>query len=86
MIHATLNESNICIGYGDLSTQVSSEFLVYLPEGWNEDFLWRKWDGGQWSADKFEPVVTPTFDRISVLESQVDQLTITLGDLMLGGM
>jgi hypothetical protein len=55
MVHAQLDENNICIGYGDLKDVESLPNLVYLPEGWDEDFLWRKYENGAWSADKFPP-------------------------------
>lgn len=55
MIHAQLDVNNICSGYGDLKRIESHPFLVYLPDGWNEDLLWRKYVDGQWSAEKYPP-------------------------------
>lgn len=85
MIHANLNDDNVCIGYASLKTIESNENLVYLPDGWDEDFLWRKYENGEWSAEKFEPEYTPQPDRIAELEAQLALVQAALDDLLLGG-
>jgi len=75
MVHAQLDPNGICIGYGNLSNIESQESLVYLPEGWSEDFLWRKWSNG-WSSEKFEPVPIPQGTRLEE-RLQIAENTIT---------
>lgn len=59
MVHAQLDANNVCTGYGDLTNIETAPNLVYLPDGWDEDLLWRKYEGGAWSAEKFEPSPPP---------------------------
>lgn len=59
MIHAQLDSNNICTGYGNLTNIESVPTLVYLPDGWDEDLLWRKYENGVWSTDKFAPAIIP---------------------------
>ncbi|KIL35872.1 hypothetical protein SD71_10805 [Cohnella kolymensis] len=79
MIHAQLDEHLICTGCSNLKQIESHPLLVYLPDGWNEDLLWRKWDG-QWSVEKYappEPVPGPD------LPAEITQLKATQADILL---
>ena len=87
--HATINDEGICIGYGYLAAIETSPNLVYLPDGWDEDLLWRKWENGAWSVEKFEPVAPdpgPSIeDEVASLKSRQDLIQAALDDLILGG-
>jgi hypothetical protein len=79
MIHAELDTDNVCIGHGNLTNIESAPNLVYLPNGWNEDFLWRKYENGAWSADKFPPAPpVPGPD----LPAEIDNLKSTQADIL----
>lgn len=63
-----------------LSETVDVQNYVPITE-WDEDFLWRKYENGVWSTEKFEPL--PPVSQKS-LQEQIDDLTLLVGDLMLG--
>lgn len=82
MLYAQLNNDNICDGYSNLSQVEDSSYLVPLPGGWDPDLLWRKYENGQWSAEKFEPA-PPTFrptpeSRIADFEEQNAEIIFAL--------
>lgn len=54
--YAQLNDENICIGISQLTGEVEVENMVQI-EDFNEDYLWRKYENGQWSEEKFYPPV-----------------------------
>ena len=74
--------------------------FVPLPH-YTEIHLYRKWDGKQWSQETFEPIVdmqrieqqvtelvteNETLEQtIQTQQSQIDELTLQLGDALLGG-
>lgn len=74
--------------------------FVPLPH-YTEIHLWRKWDGQQWSQETVEPVVDMQRIEQQVTElvtenealkttvqaqqTQIDELTLQLGDALLGG-
>lgn len=83
MIHAQLDENGVCIGFSNLTKYETNSNLVYLPEGWNEDFLWRKYDG-QWSEEKFLPPEPAPQLTLEQLQTQINQLIAIVGDMQLG--
>jgi hypothetical protein len=62
--YAQLNDVNICIGVSRLKGQVEDEKAIGIPT-YSEDYIFRKYENGVWSEEKFLPVgETPGEDTI----------------------
>lgn len=73
--YAQLNENNICIGISQLSGEVTADNMIEIETASN-DFLWRKYNNGVWSDEKFEPIPEPTTPEPTNAEIQANQLVI----------
>lgn len=71
--YAQLNENKICIGISQLSGTVDNENLIEI-ESADNDFMWRKYENGKWSAEKFEPVQPDPVYQPTNAEIQENQL------------
>lgn len=58
-IYAQINEDKICIGVSQLSSEVIRGNMIEIPSS-DDDYLWRKYENGNWSDEKFEPVPEPS--------------------------
>ncbi|MCQ4363129.1 hypothetical protein KQR54_18695 [Mycobacterium gordonae] len=89
-IHAQLDDEGLCIGYGNLSGIETNPLLVYLSNGWDPDLLWRKYENGEWSAEKFEPEIPepgPSLeDQLNDQNQRLSDVELALADLFTGGM
>ena len=57
--YAWLNNDNICVNIWALKGEVlAAPNTVKIP-GYNEDYIHRKYENGQWSEEKFEPIQPP---------------------------
>jgi len=73
-IYAQLNENNICIGLSILKDEVSQSSMIEIQEI-NEDLLWRKYENGVWSQEKYLPDFAQIeLNRIEKLEQENNQL------------
>lgn len=52
--YAQINQYGVCIGISSLSSDVDSPELVSIAD-YSDYFLWRKYENGVWSVEKFEP-------------------------------
>ena len=73
--YAQLNENNVCIGISQLSGEVTVPNMIPI-NSFDSDKLWRKYENGQWSADKFEPISIAPLDEFQALKATVDQLVL----------
>mgnify|MGYP001371855877 CR=1 FL=1 len=76
MIHlAELNENNICIGVKTVMYMINDGKHIEIPEPDFEYYAWRKYENGEWSTEKYEPVPAcnpDTFEqRIADLEAAI---------------
>lgn len=71
--YAQLNDSNLCVGISTLTTALADANLVEIP-AFDEDYLYRKYENGTWSAEKYEPV--PADPQPTNAEIQANQLII----------
>jgi hypothetical protein len=55
MFYAQLSAENICFGVSHLNWEIESDRLVPL-DFYDTDKLWRKYEGGTWSKEKYEPL------------------------------
>ena len=52
--YAQLNDENICIGVSALKEEIVGADMVEI-ESLDYDCLWRKYENGEWSEEKYEP-------------------------------
>lgn len=66
--YAQIDANSICIGISQLSGEVDKADMITI-ESLDSDLIWRKYENGQWSAEKFEPQTTAPlteFEQIKV--------------------
>lgn len=82
MIHAQLNSDGVCTGYSNLIRIETAPDVVFLPDGWNDDYLYRKWLGDSWSSEKYTPQPNPDSpsitDEIAALKAQNAEILLAL--------
>ena len=84
IFYAQLNGNGICIGISMLSGEVNQPNMIRIDD-FNEDYLWRKYENGQWSTEKYEPQTTAPLTDYEQTKLRVDLLENALNDLILGG-
>jgi len=52
--YAQLNEQKICIGISSLAGDTESPDMIPVPN-YSDDYMWRKFENGEWSTEKFPP-------------------------------
>ena len=57
--YAQLNDENLVVGISQLAGEVENEKLIPIPE-FNEDLLFRKYENGNFSEEKYYPEIEPT--------------------------
>lgn len=82
MFYAQLNENNICIGISQLSGEVTNSKMIII-ESADTDKLWRKYEGGVWSIEKYEPVSTAPIDEFTQLKTNQALIQAALDDIIL---
>ncbi len=85
MYYAQLDENNICMGISRLSGEVNQPNMVRIDE-FNENYVWRKYENGEWSAEKYEPQTDAPLTDYEQTKLRVDLLENAVNDLVLGGM
>lgn len=82
-IYAQLDDNNICIGISRLSGEVDAPHLVPI-DAFSEDYLWRKYENGQWSAEKYEPQTTAPLTDYELTKQRLDDVELAIAAI-LGG-
>jgi len=82
--YATIDDSNICIGVSQLNAEVNDSNLIEI-EKCDEDYLWRKYENGVWSTEKYLPLEPPPEPTINMEDYLLD-LEFRLTMIELGGM
>ena len=76
--YAQLNENNVCIGISSLSGEVNAPNMIQIPE-YSEDYLYRKYENGQWSEEKFIPDYGKIqLDRMEAVKQAIAEISIIL--------
>jgi hypothetical protein len=73
--YAQLNDNNICIGVSQLSGEIIDPKMIAI-ESVDTDKIWRKYENGTWSTDKYEPTSTAPIDEFTALQDTVNQLVL----------
>jgi len=81
--YAQLNENKICIGVSQLSGAVESPNLVPI-DGLDTDKIWRKYENGEWSSEKYEPETTAPVTEFEETKQRVSDLEMAIAAI-LGG-
>lgn len=80
--YAKLNSDNVCVGFASYPKLYENvEGLIPIPD-YNESYLYKKWEGNQWSQDTFEPTIPVELqDKIEYLENIVESQNITINSI-----
>ncbi len=72
-IYAQLNENQICIGISQLSGKANVDNMIEI-ESFDDSYIWRKYENGEWSAERYEPVSTAPIDEFEALKIKSAEL------------
>ncbi|MBU3098392.1 MULTISPECIES: hypothetical protein [Clostridium] len=72
-IYAVLNGNNICTGISQLSGEVIQADMIEISSP-DMSYMWKKYEGGVWSAETFEPVTTAPINDFDQLKLDNEQL------------
>ena len=79
--YAIIDSDNLCVGISQLSEEVNQTDMIEIPT-YNEDYISRKYENGQWSAEKFEPTpVEPPLSPMDMLGMITTQNSLELSEL-----
>lgn len=67
--YAQMNENNICTGISQLNGEVIQEDMIEI-ESADSSYMWKKFDLGVWSTEKFEPISTAPISEFEVLKEE----------------
>ena len=60
---AVLNDENVCIGIKQTKDMIDDGRHVEIPS-YDSDYLYKKYENGQWSQEKYPPSETETVETI----------------------
>lgn len=79
--YAIIDSDNLCVGISQLSEEVNQTDMIEIPT-YNKDYIFRKYENGQWSSEKFEPIpVEPPLSPIDMLGTATTQNSLELSEL-----
>ena len=80
--YAQINENNIAIGISQLSEETKNDELIKI-ESYDEDYLWRKYENGVWSTEKYLPPapIQPPVNPMDMLGMVTTQNSLELSEL-----
>lgn len=84
MQYAQLDNINICIGFLITKKSIENPKMIEI-EGNQEDYLWRKYENGEWSEEKYPPP-EPAPEPVISMEDYLLDLEFRLSILEMGGM
>ena len=85
MIHLVeLNENNICIGVKTVLHMIDDGKHVEIPEPNFDYYVWRKYENGEWSTEKYEPESTAPLDEFEETKQRIADLEAAIAAI-LGG-
>jgi len=85
MIHlAELNENNICIGVKTVLHMIDDGKHVEIPEPNFDYYVWRKYENGEWSTEKYEPESTAPLSEFEETKQRIADLEAAIAAI-LGG-
>ena len=79
--YAIIDSDNLCVGISQLSEEVNQTDMIEIPT-YNKDYIFRKYENGQWSSEKFEPIpVEPPLSPMDMLGMVTTQNSLELSEL-----
>lgn len=82
-IYAQLDENNICTGVSQLSGPVDAPNMIPIDR-MDIDYIWRKYENGAWSEDKYEPSTTAPLTEFEETKRRLDDVELAIAAI-LGG-
>ncbi|WP_053955090.1 hypothetical protein [Inediibacterium massiliense] len=83
--YAQLNENCVCIGISCLSGEIRNKRMIQI-ESMSEDFLWRKYEHGEWSKEKFELQSTSPLTEFEKTKQSLIEVENAIASLIGGAM
>jgi hypothetical protein len=75
MVHlAELNENSICVGVKTVKYFIDDGRHVEIETPDYEYYVWRKYENGEWSEKKYEPVSTAPLEEFEALKQRATAL------------
>lgn len=74
MIYVELNENNICIGVKVVSGEINLSNHIPIETADFDYYVWRKYENGEWSEQKFEPISTAPIEEFEALKQRATAL------------
>lgn len=82
---AELNQNKICIGTKTVKNFIDDGNHVEISEPNFDHYVWRKYENGEWSEEKYEPETTAPITEFEQLKEELALTQQALNDLILGG-
>ena len=70
IFYAQLNENKICIGLSMLNNIVENPNMIEIPN-MDDGYMWKKYEEGKWSVEKYEPESTAPLTEFETLKQQM---------------
>jgi len=87
MIHlAELNENNICIGVKTVLHMIDDGKHVEIPEPNFDYYVWRKYEDGEWSTEKYEPESTAPLSEFEETKQRIADLEAAIAAILGGAL
>ncbi len=87
MIHlAELNENNICIGVKTVLHMIDDGKHVEIPEPNFDYYVWRKYENGEWSTEKYEPESTAPLSEFEETKQRIADLEAAIAAILGGAL
>lgn len=80
--YAELDENKICKAVGRLCSEQTKENMIRL-EFADTDKIWRKYENGIWSAEKYEPQSTAPITQFEAVQAQLVEAQKAIAELAL---
>lgn len=79
MYLAEINEENICIGVKQVNDYINDGKHIKI-DGLDRDYLWRKYEDGDWSEEKYFPDVNepPSLEEEILFENKYQTLLLEM--------
>lgn len=81
-VYAQIDKNGIVIGLSQLSAAIENSSMIEI-ESYDEDYLWRKYENGVWSTEKYLPPapIQPPLSPMDMLGMVTTQNSLELSEL-----
>ena len=75
--YAKITSEGLCVGVSQLAAKITAEDMIEI-DAYDEDYLWRKYENGKWSEEKYKPI--PSMEEPELTD--VDIILLALAELI----